>query len=112
MLFPQPSSHLYTDYVPRIEEFLNDRGRLGIKLLDFYEGDVLSSFIAIEEHYEGEFQDQMEFSREHFHQNRPEETFAKRGGDGINYKQYQIALFGDDYFGFYIKGRYHVFSSN
>ena len=108
-LLPHEQAEKNGTGIPGIEQFIDDNGRLGIKLLDYYEGDILSAFMALECQCCGEFEDREDFARQHFHQHHPADY--EKPYTEINYTQYEIALFADGYFGFFIEGMYVVFST-
>lgn len=94
--------------IQRMAVFISEVGELGIELLAYY-GDVDSAQEAWENHYQGEYENELDFAIQLF-----EELYMSaipEGAQGyIDYASFKRDIFVDDYIAMEVRGRIHVFS--
>lgn len=88
--------------------FIAKHGELGAKLLTHYDGILDWAQAALEDNYQGEYQDELEYAIFHFNRlywdHIPESARYY-----LNYEKFRRDLFAKDYFSIEVQGRCHVF---
>ena len=95
------------DSVLKTATFVEKYGEVGAEIMSYY-GDIDSAERAMEEHYSGEFDSELDFSSELF-----DDLYGSEVPDHlhsyIDYEAFNRDLFLSDYFSVRLNGKVHVF---
>lgn len=94
--------------IQKMAIFISEAGELGIELL-LYFGDVDSAQEALENHYHGSYENELEFAIQLFDQLYMA-SIPEIAQGYIDYASFKRDLFVDEYIAMEVRGRAHIFS--
>jgi len=104
------STNMLTHYANLNQhDFFKKYGELGREVLSHY-GDIDSAIYALDNLYEGPYDNLMEFSMHHFDRLYMDDI-PYGAQPFINYLLYRDELFKDNYFSIKVDGMHHVFET-
>ncbi len=91
--------------------FVLEHGELGVELATYYGGNLKDAEEALNEHYHGEYESELDFAIEFF-----DECYLETVPDTvryyIDYDSFKTDLFIDDYFSIKVGGKIYIFAQH